>query len=236
MLNLINKTLFGLIFFVASCDSIDHKGQFLLFHSKLNGIVTTRGMLINEKKEGLWLTYSLDSRLLKEEYYLNNNLLKMIEHKKSSPPNANVYIETKIDSYSNNSYIEIRDTFLNRPKGLLINSKRIGLWIDYEEDGSLAVESCYFQNQLEGETIAYSNQNSILFRTNYHKGLENGPFEQFHDNGRLYRCGQYKQGKMFGVWKYFMPYGRLHKKIKYRPNGTTIVLFNSKLSPDPPKE
>lgn len=198
---------------------------------------TTWGMSIEGKKEGLWLSQSKTGHIYKVSFYFRDSLLfekpfDSFEVKKSKSRQA-VELLVTINSYKLEAAV---DTVVNRPQGLLINNKKNGLWIDYEDDGRIAVESYYLHNRLEGEAIAYYKPNHVLFLTHAHGGLEDGLFKQFYDNGKLSRVGYYQRGKMIGVWKYYTEDGRLNKKIKYLANGQFKILMNRRLIPDPPKE
>jgi antitoxin component YwqK of YwqJK toxin-antitoxin module len=52
-------------------------------------------------------------------------------------------------------------------------------------------------------------------------GKENGPFEIYHENGRLKRKGYFKEGRLSGEFESYDQEGRLVNKTTYK-NGQEI--------------
>ena len=56
------------------------------------------------------------------------------------------------------------------------------------------------------------------------KGIPQGDFENYYENGRLETKGTYRNGEEDGLWEYFYENGRLWKKCAYK-NGEKDGLY-----------
>ena len=60
--------------------------------------------------------------------------------------------------------------------------------------------------------------------------LYTGPSESFYDNGNIQHSGQYEDGLMEGVWKYYYPDGKIFAKISHlmgRPSGLNETFYEN---------
>ncbi len=82
-----------------------------------------------------------------------------------------------------------------RMEGMMRNGERVGSWISYHPNGV------------------------IWSRSIYVNGVEHGPTEVFHDNGRTYYLGAYTNGKPSGEWIFHDANGVEIKRVKYDADG-----------------
>lgn len=79
------------------------------------------------------------------------------------------------------------------------------------------------------------NRKYRLIETYYKGGIESGVYKEYNQNGRLLCFGEYKDGKMHGIWYYFDTDGHLMTILKnFAANTDTIVNGgdNKKYVPD----
>ena len=58
--------------------------------------------------------------------------------------------------------------------------------------------------------------------------LYTGPSESFYDNGNIQHSGQYENGLMEGIWKYYYPDRKIFAKISHlmgRPSGLNETFY-----------
>ena len=58
-------------------------------------------------------------------------------------------------------------------------------------------------------------------------GKRHGPWEFYHNNGQLWRKGEYKEGWQHGIWEYYLSNGKLTYKGELK-QGTKIGLCYEK--------
>lgn len=85
-----------------------------------------------------------------------------------------------------------------RMEGVMRNGERTGSWISYHPNGVIWSRSVYVD------------------------GVEHGPTEVFHDNGRTYYTGNYDHGKPSGKWIFFDANGVEVKRVEYDADGNLI--------------
>jgi antitoxin component YwqK of YwqJK toxin-antitoxin module len=111
-----------------------------------------------------------------------------------------------------------------KSKGALINDKKFGLWIFYNEDSSVSSEYLYYNDSLHGKYIGYFEAGGdTLIIGNYVNGLEEGEWRSFYGNNLLAKKAYYKRGKKVGVWEYYKEDGRLYKKVSYNGEEEKIL-------------
>lgn len=73
-----------------------------------------------------------------------------------------------------------------KSKGALVNGKKHGLWLFYNEDSSVRAEYLYYQDSLYGRYIGYFEEGGdTLIIGNYVNGLEHGEWKSFYGNNLL---------------------------------------------------
>lgn len=86
-----------------------------------------------------------------------------------------------------------------RMEGNMRNGERVGSWISYHPNGV------------------------IWSRSIYVNGVEHGPTEVFHDNGRTYYLGAYSEGRPSGEWIFYDPNGQETKRVRYDGTGAIAL-------------
>jgi hypothetical protein len=118
-------------------------------------------------------------------------------------------------------------------KGVTINGKKEGLWLDYDYDGNLVSQSIYFNDKLNGESIGYYETGNILSDGLMKDGLRDGNWIVYFNNGKIAEKGRYLNDKKVGVWEYYINAGLLNKKIEYSKDVEKVILDNHYLPPPP---
>lgn len=237
--------LFYSLLLIVGCTSHDKKiiGQIKRFNIMPGGY--EKGMMRSNKKEGLWINFDKQGKALAAHAYLNGNVWSEAF---SVSRNGSIKMESskELRNNSKNQAERPKETFQVKvifdtlapeviiPQGILVNQKKHGLWYNFSENGNISMESCYWNDSLNGQVISFHDNGKILDKTTYIKDREDGYFEQFYDSGVLFRCGWYEKGQMTGVWRYYTENGSLNQKIKYFGDGHKKILFDRGLIPPIP--
>jgi Uncharacterized protein conserved in bacteria len=140
-----------------------------------------------------------------------------------------------ISCHSNNRRIEMVKIKLHNGReliqGVTVNSKKEGLWMEYDYDGNMILYESYFNNKLEGEIIGYYEDGKISSKGMMKNNLRNGPWIDYFHNGKIASKGMYINDKKTGVWESYIDVGLLNKKIEYSKDGERVILDNHYLPP-----
>lgn len=144
------------------------------------------GTYVNNKKQGKWKCYLLDTdEYCKLEQYENNKLI------------GEEYI---IDITSDSSSI-----FLKWQEDK--NGYRQGEWIEkiirgYKRYSSQVYKKVmnYENNLLQGKYLIYDSDGKIVEVGNYRDNLKNGDIIKYDSNGKIIESGEYIEGKKEGHW------------------------------------
>lgn len=98
-----------------------------------------------------------------------------------------------------------------------------GKYISYFESGNTKEEGMYINNEMSGIWKFYYDQNppQVKEEVTFENNMENGPFREYHKNGKLAAEGSYFQELEHGETKVYDEEGKLIKKIMYN-NGRPI--------------
>jgi antitoxin component YwqK of YwqJK toxin-antitoxin module len=142
----------------------------------------------------------------------------------NSPPS--VKLETKVISSK-----------VARVVGARVNGLKEGMWIDYNEDGSIGRCYTYVHDSLIGEEIKFGESGDIFSRRFLNGNKLEGEWVVYHDflRNHIAEHGAYKNGRKVGIWEYYIDDGRLDKKIEYRGD-TSVILINNKLDFEIPSD
>jgi antitoxin component YwqK of YwqJK toxin-antitoxin module len=101
--------------------------------------------------------------------------------------------------------------------GYLIDGQRDGLWLTYNNDGSIFTINYYENGMLNGESFAYNENGELFDYGNYTNNKPDGKWTTFYSkkNNRIASTGNYSIGKKEGIWDFYYPNGMLMKKVKY---------------------
>ena len=73
----------------------------------------------------------------------------------------------------------------------------------------------YRKGVVNGKFILYYQNGNIKQTGNYKKGVKNGKFIEYHDNGKLRHIEFYKKDKLDGDWEYYYNTGKIREKRVY---------------------
>jgi antitoxin component YwqK of YwqJK toxin-antitoxin module len=154
---------------IYSADGI--KAEATIFHS--NGYISSKGVYINQKKEGKWQFFSeiTNGYLISEEYY-SGNLRNGISQK--FYPDSTVAEKVKY-----------------------INNLKQGEWIQYYPNGGICVRSNYLNGLINGKYEAWFETGSIQFSGQYKNNVRDGLWNIYTRDGSL----KYKLEYIEGVTK-----------------------------------
>jgi len=134
-------------------------------------------------------------------------------------------------------------------RGLFLKQKKDSVWTFYDKTGSvtsregykndlkegkslvyypgtdkLVEESIYKNGKLEGEQVQYFPNGKKRLQGNYIADKREGKFTEWTDAGAKDSEGDYKSGLKEGVWSFYLPTGRLEKRVKFE-NGEAIKVI-----------
>lgn len=66
-----------------------------------------------------------------------------------------------------------------------------------------------------GLFVAYNEDGSIASEVHFQDGVETGPCRDYHPNGKLAAEGSYLDGKEHGLWKFWNSDGELEQEVEY---------------------
>lgn len=136
-----------------------------------NGKTAAEGKYIDQKKDSLWIYYSLyDGRKAMSEYYSSG---------KKDGPSFKYYPQEKPSEF-----IEWKNDLKN------------GKWEQYYENGQIRLTGWYRADTLNGEFISYNPDGSLSISGFYNRGLMDGKWDYFDETGNPDISAEYIMGKM----------------------------------------
>lgn len=102
--------------------------------------------------------------------------------RRSDPPLRN----TKVTRYSNGALRTLQE--------FIYDTIQDGTYAQYYENGGLAIEKYYSNNQREGKSIEYYETGKMKSLVHYHSDHEDGEARWYHANGALASWVIYKHG------------------------------------------
>ena len=126
-----------------------------------NGFIAASGKYINEKKEGIWKTYSanFEKYLISEEEYSDDKRINL-----------------SIKYYPDGAILE---------KAKYENDIRNGECIQYYDDGKIALHSYYTEGKLNGPFDVFFIDGSPQFRGQYKNDVRDGLWKIYNEDGTL---------------------------------------------------
>lgn len=243
-----------------------------LFHP--NGKLKGTGIYLNTKKDSVWRYFNEDGLLVLEETYTNdvlNGLQRNYFPKTGKPVEETTFKEGKRNGpwqrwfdngkmWSKGSYVndELDGEYeMNYPdgkaklRGLYKQGMRMGVWIDFNENGSIRSQTVY----KDGRATTVKRENGTFDETwpsgipkatyNYAKGQLHGDFVEWYDKGKfelkqrnnketgspetyeeltgtvMKRKGEYTNGQLNGEIIYFKEDGK-REKMELYDNGKLL--------------
>jgi len=152
-----------------------------------NGQIKAKGRVVNGKANGNWKFYDENGVLLRESYWVNDEL--------------------------NGEYKEYHSNGQINSTGRLESGKANGKWKYFNENGTLIQES-YWENDLRsGKTKYYYDNGNLKENTLWENGVLTGEAKFYLKSGKPQTFGQYKNGKKDGNWMYHDESGVLDSEV-----------------------
>ena len=222
-----------------SINQVDSKGLKQGKWEEKSSTGTSKGLFVNDLKDGLWVSYGTNGNLTKienfskgrhegivveidqrgyllSETYYENDLPEGIAKRYfygSNPASVISYHQGKKNGpykvYYENSAGKLME------ESNYVNDIKDGLSKWFTIKGDLVAEYNYKMNSLEGVQKSYAEGNKLLSEQNYKNNVENGFYKEYFAGGKLKIEGQYTDGKKTGVWKEFTEEGSLFSEGSY---------------------
>ncbi len=135
-----------------------------------DGYYTEKYFVINDSiKDGIYLKYYSNGKLSDSCYYKNDT------------------IEGTKNIYSDKGYLEIQETYKN---GILEGDYTV-----FYPNGNIKIKQTFHNNQLSGYSYGYYENSVLKEKVFLEKGVENGPFEEYYNTGKIHWKGTYLNGE-----------------------------------------
>ena len=135
----------------------------------VTGVRIGEGLYVNNKKEGNWYYYGVDSSKVMDEVYVKGN--KTGEEKVYYPKTGKLYQST-----------------------LFKDGKKNGWWKQFYPDGTLKAEGTFVNDTLQGKTTYYHKNGKKNLEGNNVKGIREGEFKVYDNTGQLVETLHYTKG------------------------------------------
>lgn len=110
-----------------------------------------------------------------------------------------------------------------------IFSGSCNLWYYTDDKDSILLKTLtYKKGDLRNEIAYYSSNGKIEYIGNRYKGVIDGEFVSFYENGNISIEGKLDKGRYIGNWNYYDDDGSLNKTLKYNNEGNIIETVNHK--------
>lgn len=181
-------------------------------HYHPDGSLMAKGRYVAQEKDSTWNYYATDGKLRKVEryslgklngeqitYYATGQMAEMETRVNGilQGPNKSWFAngKTKSEATYVNGEPEGRMTFWfpdgkKEIEGNAVNGDREGTWFYFNEDGTLQLQALYAKGELvkerkeNGTFKEYYDDDQLMSEVTYKKGKREGPFTEYHDNGR----------------------------------------------------
>lgn len=156
-----------------------------------NGVIKTEGTYSDDKKDGYFKEYNDRGGLVNTTKYVGGVLQKNV------PELARVDIK---NDYHPNGKLKYSGGF---KEGDIAE----GVHRTYDSTGKILEARVYRDGELLGVGIVDE------------RGNEQGPWKEYHPNGKLKGEGEFKDAKRIGPWEFFHPNGKVEQKGVYDKKG-----------------
>jgi antitoxin component YwqK of YwqJK toxin-antitoxin module len=208
----------------------------------------------NGQKQGHWIKYYPNGNIMYEGFfkddkptgefkrYYDDSVLKsiLVFSENGNEAIASLYYQDgKIASkgrYLNQLKVGKWQFYSPTTEGLLISeveyseNKKNGISVTYYADSTIAEKVHYINDRKEGEWIKYYPDGTKTFIANCEKGLLNGYFEAYFENGKTEFTGRYKDDLREGEWIVYGKNGNQRFKTTYTagiPDNQDIDVYQS---------
>lgn len=216
------------LLFSQTIDSInytDDNGLKQGIWTEQSGNNLKKGLYIDNKKEGQWLTFNKNDYVLEVENYQsdvyngyvvkmdNRGYVKSATYYRMGVKDGTEFIYTYsarlLEKYNYKNGKLHGDVLLNYDNGktqetsFYKEGNRHGTtrWYDYE--GNLVAEYQYNQGQLEGLQKSFYPSEIIMKEEHYKNNVLNGLSTEYYETGQIKWTGEYKASKKNGKWIHY---------------------------------
>jgi antitoxin component YwqK of YwqJK toxin-antitoxin module len=219
---------FGLVFGTASVCVAQENNDTLHRYFHLNGRVASEGRLVNGKPEGHWRTYSEDG-VLRSEGDRRDLLLEGV-WKFYDPQGRLASSITYMDDKKNGPSFRYDSVGVVMSEELYVDDLREGVAKYYHHNGELHKEIPFQSGKEEGRGTEFAPDGRIVALLQYgagllrkredinqldELGLRQGPWKEFHTNGKVKWEGVYVDDQRQGLFKEYDAQGGLKDLVKY---------------------
>lgn len=186
-----------------------------------SGELMLEGQYKNKKKVGEWKRYFKSGQV-----YL---IYSYTDGKKDIPETSffkdgsvKRKIENKGKEYFVFGYYETGELFYEK-------QYKSGYYKEYREDGSLKIESNYYDFQLNGKWKRFDEDENLEWSVGYENGYRNGIYKQFYKNGKLKLEGVILRERKNGEEKRYDKSGNVLWMGKYKDDmfSKTWIQYNA---------
>ena len=177
------------------------------------GVLIEKAIYANDKLEGEHKTFYSTSHLKAIGNYKNGveegRYLEFYQSGKKK-------IETTMsnDKY-HGQYFSFYENGLPEYEVLYDNGKLTGEYKYYYRNGNKQITCQYKNGEVEGELLNYHPNGVISKRSVFVNGIPEGPELEYNTSGTVITKGNYKKGKISGLWEYLDDDGILFSTFSY---------------------
>ncbi|MFO0495367.1 MAG: toxin-antitoxin system YwqK family antitoxin [Flavobacteriia bacterium] len=140
-----------------------------------NGVIMSKGIYINLKKDSVWSNFGPSGRLSNKETYKAD----LLHGKKTiffvpEDPNDKSQIISSVSNYREGvlegEFIEYFDSGSIKEKGNYLNGKKSGFWMKYSITGSIMIEECFKEGLRNGWTKSFDESGKEVGKQYYLQG------------------------------------------------------------------
>jgi antitoxin component YwqK of YwqJK toxin-antitoxin module len=216
-------------------DSVGNVYNSFIYSEK--GIKLSEGILTKEgKKEGPWIYYYEDGKVLAKGRFLNNQESGIWNYYYENGK------EEQKGEYKNGKYNNVWTWFYFngavKREEEYVNGKEEGQSAEYDTSGNIIANGSYFDGEKEGEW--FYKVNDFAEKGDYLGGLRNGKWIAYYPDEKIKYEGNYIQGNPDGLHKFYYNNGKIKEEQyfisgikeknwrKYNENGDLVLTITYK--------
>jgi len=162
----------------------------------------------------------------------------------ATPSNLTGFMSEKINGSNAELATKKDGAGLILEKGIVRDEKKDGIFMTYHNNGRIKTIGSYVNDQLNGVYLELSEREQVESKTNYlngtlhgphatykfgratleltyQNGLQEGPFTEYSDRGKVSKSGNFKAGQLDGTMKFFDDEENLTMEFEYK-NGEKV--------------
>jgi len=166
------------------------------------------------RKQGLWEKRYSDGNLRYRGHFIDDRpygVFKNYYDETDSLQAIRAFYDSGLVAYVHMFYI----TGALEAEGKYVNEKKDSIWKFYSAVQRLILKSQYANNKREGKSVSFYPDGNTLEVKTWQNDSENGPFQQYYDEGLLREEGNYAHGWMEDTLYIYDLDGNMAIKGKY---------------------